>query len=95
MLEILQKQCGEPELLIHAKEKDQRYVELSITMSKVPYRDFFIPKVENIPFMICRQIVRENSESTNLRGCGIVAEPADEGSLIKITLAKNSIYESI
>ena len=95
MLEILQKQCGEPELLIHAKEKDQRYVELSITMGKVPYRDFFIPKVENIPFMICRQIVRENSESTNLRGCGIVAEPADEGSLIKITLAKNSIYESI
>ena len=95
MLEILQKQCGEPTLLIHANEKDQRYVELSVTMSKVPYRDFFIPKVENIPFMICRQIVRENSESTNQRGCGIVAESADQGSVIRITLAKNSIYESI
>ncbi|MBP5276954.1 MAG: DUF5112 domain-containing protein [Prevotella sp.] len=94
LLEILQKQCGESKLVIDVKEKAKRYVELQLTMNKVPYRDFFVPKVENIPFMICRQIVRENSESTNLRGCGIVAEPLDTGTLIRITIAKNSIYES-
>ncbi len=91
LLEIMQKQCGESQLIIHPKEKDRRYVELQLLMRKVHYRDFFVPKVENIPFMICRQIVRENSESTNLRGCGIVAEPSETGSLIRITLAKNNI----
>ena len=95
LLEIMQKQCGEPKLVIDVKEKDKRYVELQLMMNKVPYRDFFIPKVENIPFMICRQIVRENSESTNLRGCGIVAEAMDKGTMFRITIAKNSIYESI
>ena len=95
LLEIMQKQSGEPKLVIDVKEKDKRYVELQLMMNKVPYRDFFIPKVENIPFMICRQIVRENSESTNLRGCGIVAEAMDKGTMFRITIAKNSIYESI
>ncbi len=87
LLEILQKQCQEP-LVIHVREKDRQYVELMLTMSKVPCRDFFVPTVENIPFMICRQIVRENSESTNLRGCGIVAEESGAGSVIRITIAK-------
>ena len=46
LLEILQKQCGESKLVIDVKEKAKRYVELQLTMNKVPYRDFFVPKVE-------------------------------------------------
>lgn len=52
--------------------------------------DLFVPSVKNIPFLICRQIVRDNSELTNLHGCGIVADKLKEGSglVLHITLAR-------
>ena len=57
-------------------------------MPKLAFRDFFKPVRENIPFLICRQIVRENSEATNRRGCGIEAEPLENGTLFKIKIKK-------
>ena len=40
--------------------------------------------------MVCRQIVREIGETTNLRGCGIEAShlPDDAGTQIEITLPR-------
>ena len=35
--------------------------------------ELFTPASVNIEYMICRQIVREIGEATNLRGCGIQA----------------------
>ena len=35
--------------------------------------ELFTPASVNIEYMLCRQIVREIGEATNLRGCGIQA----------------------
>ena len=50
--------------------------------------DLFTPDAANIPFLICRQAVRENVEQTNLHGCGIhVIHDKATDLVIKITLA--------
>lgn len=50
---------------------------------------FTEPAVGQVPYMLCRQIVRDHSELTHRRGCGISAE-ADRDHLqhIRITLPK-------
>ena len=42
----------------------------------------FTPLTVDMRFLVCRQIVREMGETTNLRGCGIQAKPSDEGFLL-------------
>ena len=88
LFDLIQKQSGEKTLTIEASEKDGRYVTFHIQMKQLPFRDLFVPSLENIPFLICRQIARDNGEATNLRGCGITAEKAADGStLLHVTLA--------
>ena len=88
LFELIQKQSGEKTLDMELTEKDRRYVTFHIHMPHMSYRDLFVPSLENIPFLICRQIARDNGEATNLRGCGITAESADDGStLLHVTLA--------
>lgn len=88
LFELIQKQSGEKTLTMEASEKDGRYVTFHIQMKQLPFRDLFVPSLENIPFLICRQIARDNGEATNLRGCGITAEKAADGStLLHVTLA--------
>ena len=88
LFDTLQKQNNAPFSSISIDGKDANYVSIKLGMDNLKYREFFIPSMQNIPFLICRQIVRENSESTNRRGCGIVAQPSETGgSLITVTLA--------
>ena len=88
LFELIQKQSGEKTLTMEASEKDGRYVTFHIQMKQLPFRDLFVPSLENIPFLICRQIARDNGEATNLRGCGITAESSADGStLLHVTLA--------
>jgi len=86
LIELLTKAAGsdtlQPQQTISGPYRVSR-----IDMPHTPYRDFFTPSPQNIPFLICRQIVRENSEATNRRGCGIVAEPLGEGTRFTITTA--------
>ena len=42
----------------------------------------FTPLTVDMRFLVCRQIVRELGETTNLRGCGIQAKPSDDGFLL-------------
>ena len=42
--------------------------------------------VQNIPYLLCRQIVRDHGEATNRRMCGIWAEVRDGQSLVRIIL---------
>lgn len=42
----------------------------------------FTPLTVDMRFLVCRQIVREMGETTNLRGCGIQAKPSDDGFLL-------------
>ncbi len=46
--------------------------------------DLFTPSVENIPLLICKQIVRELSDQTNRHACGITAT----GNTLHITLPR-------
>ena len=48
--------------------------------------DLFSPSRDHIPYLLCRQIVRDHGEATNRRGCGIRAEVIDGITVIIITL---------
>ena len=86
--ELLRRESGEKTLDV-TKEISREYVIYKVRMSQVECRDFFRPSRENIPYLICRQIVRENSEATDRHGCGIVAQPAEGGGTqFIITMAK-------
>ena len=88
MFTLIKKQSGGKELNVETNIKDSQYAVFTICLPKQTDTDLFTPKIQNIPFMLCRQIVRDTSEATNMRGCGIVAEPdSHEGTNLHITLA--------
>ena len=73
------------------KQKDAQYVELHMPMSSLKLSDaeaanLFTPSKEHIPFLLCRQIVRDLGEATNRRACGIRAEIIDGLTTIIVTL---------
>ena len=51
-------------------------------------KNLFCPSVDNIPYLICRQIVRESAGQTNLHGCGITVESSGGCAHVKVTLAQ-------
>lgn len=90
LFETILKESGDNSLSVNISNKDNKYVVFDIATPHLHYRQLFEPSESNIPFMTCRQVARDNGESTNLRGCGIVAEPTEVGgSLIHVTLAKS------
>ena len=91
LFEILRKQSGGKKLEKIYSQKDKQYVEVRIPMpllklSEEQARDLFIPSNEHIPYLICRQIVRDHGEATNRRGCGIYATLIDGITNMIITL---------
>lgn len=88
LFDTLHRESKEKVIEAEAVEKDGDYVVVTFSMPAVPYRDVFAVTVSNIPFLICRQIVRENSMDTSRHGCGITAhEDADGGTTITVILA--------
>ncbi len=75
-----------------ALDSDRRYVSLTLKAiykdgQKPPSTDdMFTPKTGNIPFLICRQIMRDHSEATSLRGCGMDATSDEHSLTIRIVL---------
>ena len=47
-----------------------------------------MPSAEHIPYMVCRQIVREAGEASNRHRCGIVAHNTPNGTVLSIILAQ-------
>lgn len=94
LFEVLKKQCGYGPSDVSVNTDSGKYVVVSIVCRGLKLEgrrgtDLFTPSTSNIPFLICRQIVRENAEQTNLHGCGI--DVMDDGAgmvTIKVTLAK-------
>ena len=91
LYEILRKYSGQKKLDMTFSETDGPYVEVRIPMpglklTEQQAADLFAPSKENIPFLLCRQIVRDHGEATNRRGCGICAEVTDGLTTIVITL---------
>lgn len=76
------------------------YATCQFVFSGLRYDDslhhlLFTPLTVDMRFLVCRQIVREMGETTNLRGCGIQAKPSDEGFLlIEVVLPGMLVMES-
>ena len=87
LFEILRKQARQKSLEIDYKQKDDSYVVCEVRMPGIPATDF-LPAVDNLSYLLCRQIMREHGEDTGRRACGIRAEQTEYGSLIIITLPK-------
>ena len=92
LFDILKKQSGQKRLTKTVSHKDDHYVSITVAMpdlrlSTLQAQQLFTPTVENIPYLLCRQIVRDHGEATNRRACSIKAEVAPDGStLIHIQL---------
>lgn len=98
LFDILKKHCGAEVSDISVSVKDEKYLLFHVSCHKISLTsdecmNIFTPTVGNIPFLICRHIVRENTEQTNLHGCGITAWPSENGKgvIIRITLARASV----
>lgn len=66
-------------------------IELSdVTYDTVLHRNLFTPLTCDVKYLLCRQIVREMGEVTNLRACGISAKESPSGHLLIVAvLPKN------
>ena len=93
LFELLRKQAGERHPAIDCQPKGEKYVECTVSMPHLQLNEqqaslLFTPTIENIPYMLCRQIVRDHGEATNLRGCAIRAELRQGITTIVITLPR-------
>lgn len=79
---------------VTVESKDGRYWLFSIRQPQLQLADgeaemLFTPSsASHIPYLICRQVVRDHGEATNLRGCGIWAEVDGQDTYVKLTLPK-------
>ena len=93
LFDILRKQNDGQSLSISIRDVDGIYAVFSVFMSRLHLSDdqclqLFTPGHDRLPYLLCRQIARDNGEATNCRGCGITAQRCDNGTMIIITLAK-------
>ncbi|MBR1503742.1 MAG: DUF5112 domain-containing protein [Prevotella sp.] len=83
LFELLRKQSGERRPATTFTPQGQ-YVEVRMAMpalklSAEAAEALFSPSRDHIPYLLCRQIVRDHGEATNRRGCGIRAEIGSDG----------------
>ena len=91
LFDILKKQSGQKRLDIAYSQKADRYMTLTIPMpqlklSEQEAQELFTPSKEHIPYLLCRQIIRDHAEATNRHGCGIYATIIDGTTNMIITL---------
>ena len=92
LFSILRKQGGGKEPSEVTPVHEGKYVEITMPMPALNLSDseaqaLFTPaSVQNIPYLLCRQIVRDHGEATNRRMCGIWAEVRDNQSFVRIIL---------
>ena len=94
LFDILKKQAGQKHIEKTITPKDDKYVEVCMPMaglhlSPAEARQLFTPDMGHIPYLLCRQIVRDHGEATNRRACSIAAEVSANGeTLIRIVLPR-------
>ena len=95
LFDILRKQSGGKALNVDWFPVDEHYIQAIVPMPALQLSDeqlarLFMPQSEaNIPFLICREIVRLHGEATNRHACGIRAERLDNQQIqILITLPR-------
>jgi signal transduction histidine kinase len=96
LFELLRKQSGQKKLDVsYTSRPDGKYVDCTVSMPALHLDEhqaatlFTASAVENIPYLLCRQIVRDHGEATNRRACAIRAEVSKSGiTTIVITLPR-------
>jgi hypothetical protein len=95
LFEILQKKSGEKKIIPEVRDKGESYVVIRIPLEKmnlteVECRQLFTPLTKDLDFLLCKQIVREVGNLTDLRSCGIKAipNPVMAGIIIEMVLPK-------
>ena len=86
MYQLLCKQCIGGKPVVTVKPHTAGYVLIQLLMTGLQPNAATIMSADNIPFMLCRQAVRDHSEATGRRGCGIWAETIDNQLYINIVL---------
>ena len=95
LFDLLKKQSGQKQLSKSVSPKGEKYVEVRVPMpglrlSEAEARQLFTPAISHIPYLLCRQIVRDHGEATNRRGCSISAETADGLTTVTIVLPRRN-----
>jgi signal transduction histidine kinase len=93
LFDILKKQAGTNHMTFSLEEKGDRYLVIRATIANLKLSDeecmeLFNPHINNMPWLLCRQIVRDVGETTNARACGIMAHPKDNATEIVITIVR-------
>ena len=96
LFDILRKQAGQ-KLQPEYTKRDGGYVEVRVPMpalklTEAEAAELFTPSKDRLPYLLCRQIVRDLGEATNRRGCGIYATVIDNTTNMIITLP--SVWKS-
>lgn len=94
LFDLLKSQSGEQSLRVSVSSRDDHYAVFSVAMPHVEYDaqtdgNLFTPSMTHIPYLLCRQIVRDHSEQTARRGCGMAVEADGQGGInMLVTLTK-------
>lgn len=93
LFDLLVKANGGAPLSVAATPRGKDYLVLRVAMSGVAWDEqgggaLFAPSMANLPYLLCRQIVRDIGELTNHRGCGIVAQRGEHITYLIITLTR-------
>ena len=81
LFDILRKQAGQSQLNATVSLRGDSYVEVVIDGTEwMPDGELFTPAINYIPYLLCRQIVRDHGEATNRRACSIKAEQTENGN---------------
>ena len=94
MFTILQRQAGQDGIRVSVGAANGQYVDVKVlvmglSLDERQCHDLFTPSVEHLPYLLCRQIVRDLGDATNARGCGIIASPNPAGTLMTITMVRS------
>ena len=88
LFDILRKQTSNGEMEVEADLMNDGYVRFFVSMSSFLHdrndlQRLFMPESSrSIPFLLCRQIIRDHSEGTSHRGCGIFARQDENGAVV-------------
>lgn len=80
LFEILRKEASSRPIFHGIVEGDNDYVVVCVSLGA--------SRLEGIPFLLCRQIMRDLSQITLKRRCGIVTRHDGDSSMVDITLPK-------
>lgn len=93
LFDILRRQNGQQAPVVNYVPRNEHYIDCRVIMNQLTLTPhevsrLFMPHIDNIPYLLCRQIVRDHGETTNRRACAIRAEAEHHHTVIIITLPR-------